>query len=86
MRHYGRPVGGADSLSFMYYNEARARREERDNEEGESKIHCAYYNFPHAKYFVAENEVASSLPGSTPQVERVEMYPKENAGNHKTDK
>ena len=36
MRRFGRPVGGADSLSFVYYNEARARREDRDNEEGKA--------------------------------------------------
>ncbi len=34
MRRYGRPVGDADSLSFVYYNEARNRREDNENNAG----------------------------------------------------
>ena len=30
MRRFGRPVGNADSLSFMYYNDARSRRSDND--------------------------------------------------------
>ncbi len=36
MRRFGRPVGSADSLSFIYFNEARNRTDE-DHEENQSK-------------------------------------------------
>ena len=37
-RRYGRPVGNADSLSFMYYNDTRNRRNDADNRTGENNI------------------------------------------------
>ena len=100
MRRYGVPTGGnsassdgADSLAFAYYNEARNRREENENAAAGKGVKIPNHPTTHPpkkKKDILNTkppaERSSSFPGSTPSVDRVEMYPGENAANHRTDK